>query len=76
VDAPAFGSLLALKTDIFKVSSIPQRIEVSLQSGSIIYVAWPGEDPSPNSLCWNTTLPMNLDVDDDILLALTSRAKP
>src|SRR5947209_3547575 len=68
VDYPAFGGLLAFKTNILEISGIPQRIKVALDGCRIVDVTRTGKYTRADGFSWNAPVPMNVDVCNQLLL--------
>src|SRR5579862_8393591 len=75
MDDPALGGLLALETDIFKVSSVPQGVEVAFQRRFVIDVAGVGENSGFDGFCRNAAIAMGNYLDNQILLPDSPSAK-
>ena len=69
MNAPAFGCLLALDTNVFEVAGVPQGIEVALQGGLIVNVAFLGEDSGFYGVYRNATVPLYDDSGNDVFLS-------
>src|SRR5438874_2391301 len=68
VDHPAYGGLLAFKTNILEISGIPQRIKVALDGCRIVDVTRTGKYTRADGFSWNAPVPMNVDVCNQLLL--------
>jgi hypothetical protein len=66
---PALGGSLALEADVLEIASVPQRVEVALNSGLIVDVTRMGEDMGANRLRRNTAVAVDFDGTDQILLS-------
>ena len=69
MDDPAFGSLLALKANVLKVSGIPERVEIALEGRLVIDIAGVSKDSGANGIGGNTAIAVNLNADDEVLFA-------
>ena len=69
IDDPALGTFLALKADVFKISGIPQSVEIALQGRGIVSIAGlGGRHAGTDTLRGNAAAAINVDVLNDILL--------
>jgi len=69
VEDPAFGALLALKADVFKLAGIPEGVEIAFQRRRVVDVAHLGEDTGSDSFGGDAAVAVHLDADDQVLLA-------
>src|SRR5438105_2438318 len=77
VNGPALGAFLALHADIFKISRVPQRAEVTLNGGFIVGIAGTGKDSGADSLRRYAAVAVNGDFLNEIaLLPPGAKAKP
>ena len=77
MDGPALGALFALNADVFKISGVPQRAEVALDSGCIVGIAWAGKDSGADGLRRYAAVAVNGDFLNEIaLLPPGAKAKP
>ncbi len=69
VKDPALGALLALKADVLKVACIPESVEVAFDGGRVVDVAGLAEDAGLDRVGRDAVVAMDIDVDDEVLLA-------
>ena len=75
VDDPALRRLLAFKLDIFKITGVPEGIEVALEGHRVINVAGPRKDTGSDRFCRNAPVPVDLDARNHVLLCPTLGTK-
>src|SRR5208283_2904448 len=68
VKDPAFGALLALKSDVLEVAGIPESVEIAFQSGGVVDVANLCEDAGSHRVRGDAAVSMDLDADDQVSL--------
>jgi hypothetical protein len=67
---PTPGCRFALEANVLKIISVPQRVEVSLQSRLVVNVSRAGEDVRTDGFCGNAAVTMDLNGTDYVGLLL------
>ena len=75
MDDPAFGRLLALKTDVLEVSRVPQGVEIALESGGVVDVSGMGENARLDGFGGDAAIAVDPDLADDLLLGPAARTE-
>src|SRR5207248_11319964 len=68
MDGPGLGALSALNADIFKISGVPQRAEVTLDSGCIVGIARAGKDSGADGFRRYAAVAVNGDFLNEVAL--------
>jgi len=69
VKDPTLGILFPLKANVFKIASVPERVEVTLDGRRVIHVADFGEDAGFDRVGRYTAIAVGLNADNELLLA-------
>ena len=65
---PAFRSGLAFEANVFKISGVPQRIEVALDRSLVVHITWMGKNMRFDHVRGNASIAVDLNFGDQILL--------
>src|SRR5690242_13559823 len=66
MNGPAFGRLFALHAHIFKITAVPDRSEIALQSGFVVNVAFTRVNPGFNCFGWDSPITTDVNMLNDL----------